>query len=87
MRLTYYMMLRYIASRIYLHNPPGEDNALRVARDAPEEIQHEEHHLKFCRPEVNVWCCIVLLAVVITVMAVTAEMVSPRLHLVSIRAD
>lgn len=64
-----------IGSRIYLHNPPGEDNALQIAHNAPKELKEKEHHLNTARPKTNVWACLLLLAVTITVMAVTAEFV------------
>ncbi|EIN04423.1 hypothetical protein PUNSTDRAFT_108161 [Punctularia strigosozonata HHB-11173 SS5] len=80
--LAIILLLVYIASRIYLHNPPGEDNALRVAHNAPEEVLHEEHHLQTSRPEVNVWCCIALLLIIIAIMAVTAEMLVESIEFV-----
>jgi Ca2+:H+ antiporter len=62
-----------IASRIYLHNPPGENNALKPV-GAPSALKDEEHHLATAKPEVNVWAALLVLAVTITLMAVTAEM-------------
>jgi hypothetical protein len=49
-----------VASRIYLHNPPGEDNALQV-HNAPAAMKHEEHHLEHGDPKVNVWTCLIFL--------------------------
>ncbi|KAI0367923.1 hypothetical protein BV20DRAFT_999784 [Pilatotrama ljubarskyi] len=63
----------YIASRIYMHNPPGENNALTVPHDAPAPIQHEEKELLEEEPLVNPWACMILLAVTVALMAVTAE--------------
>jgi hypothetical protein len=65
-------VLRYIASRIYLHNPPGEmaDTAL------PEALRKKEKHLQTHRPEVNVWSCMLVSFAVIAAMTVTAWMVS-----------
>lgn len=70
------MVNSYIASRIFLHNPPGEDNALRVHPDAPEEIKQQEWHLAHAEPEVNQYVCIALLVVAVAIMAFTAEMVN-----------
>lgn len=67
---------RYIGSRIFLHDPPGENNALQVHPDAPEAIKREEWRLANEDPEVNPWMCIGMLAVAVGIMAATAEMVS-----------
>lgn len=66
----------YVCSRIYLHNPPGEGNALQVAPDAPLEEQIKEEELENAMPKVNVYSCVILLAVSVALMAVTAEFVS-----------
>jgi len=65
----------YVCSRIYLHNPPGDDNALslHLAADAPEAFKHEATHLQETDPEVNQWVCLVMLAICIGLMAATAE--------------
>jgi Ca2+:H+ antiporter len=67
---------RYVASRIFLHNPPGEGNAFRTAPNAPKEIHDHENHLATAEPEVNPWFCVVFLVITIAVMATTAEWVS-----------
>lgn len=67
---------RYVASRVYLHNPPGENNALTVPHDAPDAIKHEEHHLLQQEPKTNPWLCMILLIITVAVMAATAEFVS-----------
>lgn len=70
-------MERYICSRIFVHNPPGEANALALARrrDTPEELKYHEHHLANADPEVNPWMCVLLLLVSIGLMAPTAAFV------------
>ena len=65
----------YVASRIYLHNPPGENNALTVPHDAPEELKHAEQHLREEEPLTNSWACMILLLVAVAILSVTAEMV------------
>ncbi|KAH9895936.1 hypothetical protein C8Q73DRAFT_643814 [Cubamyces lactineus] len=67
------LLVVYIASRIYLHNPPGENNALTVPHDAPIELHHEEKHLLEEEPLVNPWACMILLVITVGLMAVTAE--------------
>lgn len=69
-------MISYVASRVFLHNPPGEGNAFRPRPDAPKEIHHEEEHLEKKEPKVNSSFCAVFLIVTIAIMAITAEMVS-----------
>lgn len=70
------LLLIYIFSRWYLHNPPGKGNALQVPEDAPEEIKEKEKELEEAEPDVNPWACMILLAVAVALMAVTAEFVS-----------
>lgn len=67
---------RYIGSRIFLHNPPGDDNAVKVAPNAPLAYHKEEHHLIVVDPEINPWACMILLVITIALMATTAEFVS-----------
>lgn len=67
------LLLVYIASRIFFHNPPGEDNAGRVHHLAPEQLKEEEKRLAEEDPETNVWVCIVMLILAIGLMAITAE--------------
>jgi hypothetical protein len=59
-----------------LHNPPGEDNALRIRPDAPEALKHEERKFFEEEPEVNQYVCIVVLLLSIAIMAATVEWVS-----------
>lgn len=65
----------YIASRIFLHNPPGGGNALMLNSNTPNEIYREEDRLVHENPEVSSWFCILFLLATIAVMAYTAEMV------------
>ncbi|KAI0822160.1 hypothetical protein BC628DRAFT_1328011 [Trametes gibbosa] len=67
------LVVVYVASRVYLHNPPGDNNALTVPYDAPEAIHEEETELLEENPLVNPWACILLLIVTVGLMAVTAE--------------
>jgi Ca2+:H+ antiporter len=67
----------YLASRIYLHNPPGEGStSFRGQPHATEALTREEIHLLEDDPEVNQYVCIAVLMVSIGIMAATAEWVS-----------
>lgn len=70
---------RYICSRIYLHDPPGDDNALQPHPDAPAAVKEHEEKLANEDPEVNQWLCIAVIIVAVALMAVTAEFVWPFL--------
>lgn len=65
----------YVASRVYLHDPPGEHDTLAEHPDAPLALLDEEEHLIHGEPEVNQWVCLGMLAVTIALMAATAEWV------------
>ncbi|KAF9008797.1 hypothetical protein BDQ17DRAFT_1236822 [Cyathus striatus] len=67
------LLLLYICSRVYLHNPPGDDNALRPATNAPRELTHEEAQLEAEDPELNQYVCVVMIIITVSIMAVTAE--------------
>ncbi|KAK1226053.1 hypothetical protein PQX77_011012 [Marasmius sp. AFHP31] len=71
--LALILLFVYIASRIYLHNPPGDDNALKTDPNAPTALKHEEDHLMHTEPEVNQYVCIAMLIITIALMATTAE--------------
>lgn len=72
--LAVILLVVYVTSRIFLHNPPGEGNAMRPSPDAPREIHAEEARLLEERPKVSSGFCILLLLCTIAVLAVTAEM-------------
>lgn len=74
--LAILLLLVYITSRIYLHNPPGENNAGTVQPNAPKAIHEEELYLHTTDPELNQWVAIVVLIITIGLMAATAEWVS-----------
>lgn len=68
-------MCRYISSRIFWANPPGDDSASKLHKSAPEGHQNKEKRLQNAEPSANTWVCIVLLVATIAIMAVTAEFV------------
>lgn len=65
--------LSYICSRIFLHDPPGEDNALALHPSAPAALREEERKLAEAEPEINSWVCLGAIIITIAFMAVTAE--------------
>ena len=69
------MPIRYICSRIYLHDPPGDDDDLASAPLAPEALKERTLHLREHDPDVNQFVCMGILAIAISLMAVTAEWV------------
>jgi Ca2+:H+ antiporter len=71
--LAIMLLIVYVLSRIYVHNPPGDDNALRPHPDAPEELKHKEKKLAEEDPEINSFVSVVMLMCAIALMAVTAE--------------
>jgi hypothetical protein len=68
--------LSYVCSRIYLHNPPGDENdALMPHPEIPAEALLKEEELANAEPDVNPWACIILLVITVALMGVTAEFV------------
>ena len=61
---------------MYLHNPPGKDNALSVPHDAPEELKEHEQRLREEEPLTNPWACMIMLLIIVALLANTAEWVS-----------
>ncbi|KAG8884611.1 hypothetical protein FRB99_004511, partial [Tulasnella sp. 403] len=70
--LAIMMLIIYIASRLYLHNPPGDREARKEALASVSREEREEL-LKESKPLVNPWVCIGALLVGTAIMAVTAE--------------
>lgn len=67
--------LRYVGSRIYLHNPPGEGNALTVAPNAPHALKTKERESEEEEPQMNQWSCLLAFLIAIPLLAITAEWV------------
>ena len=65
----------YICSRIFLHNPPGEDNALTLHPGAPEALKAMERNLAEEDPEASSWVCLGAIAITIALMAATKRFV------------
>ncbi|TEB32671.1 hypothetical protein FA13DRAFT_1627901 [Coprinellus micaceus] len=69
--ISFCLLFIYICSRIYLHIPPGEKE--EVHSQLPDALKKEELHLQRNEPRLNQYVGIVLLAVVLGLMAATAE--------------
>ncbi|KAF9527191.1 hypothetical protein CPB83DRAFT_769027 [Crepidotus variabilis] len=82
--LAVLLLIVYLCSRLYLHNPPGNDTAfeLHLTPNAPEALQHEADKLEHEDPEVNQWVCLVMLAVCMALLAITAEWIGNSLDVV-----
>jgi len=67
------LLVIYVCSRFYLHDPPGEDNLFMPHPDIPPEALEKERELAKETPKVNPWACIILLAITVALLGVTAE--------------
>ena len=63
----------YVCSRIFLTNPPGEENALVHHPSAPNALKEKERDLAEAEAEANSWVCLGVIAITIGLLAVTAE--------------
>ncbi|KAG5340471.1 hypothetical protein C0989_001487 [Termitomyces sp. Mn162] len=66
-------VVSYVSSRIFLHNPPGKNNALMLDADAPAAMMEEEKELLKEEPKANQYVLIVVLLISIAIMAATTE--------------
>jgi Ca2+:H+ antiporter len=73
------MLIVYIASRIYLIDPPGDDNALELDHTAPEAARHHEEKLKKEQPKLSPGFCAFLTLVLVVLITVIAEFVRSSL--------
>ena len=65
----------YVCSRIYLHDPPGQDDdSMPHPQLSPEALRKAEELAK-AEPKVNPRACMILLSVTVALMGVTAEFV------------
>ncbi|KAH9170190.1 hypothetical protein EDB89DRAFT_2230745 [Lactarius sanguifluus] len=67
------LLVIYVGSRFYLHDPPGAKNAFAPHPGIPEEVLRREQELEEAEPEVNPLACLILLAITVALMGVTAE--------------
>lgn len=71
--LSVLLLLVYICSRIYLHNPPGDGNALTLPPNATRAEVDLEKKAEEEEPDINPWAGIVMIVVTVGIMAATAE--------------
>lgn len=66
---------RYIGSRIYLHNPPGEGNALSMHKEVPHQERQRIEEESNKDPKVSLPVAVVAVIITVGLMAVSAEWV------------
>ncbi|CAE7148402.1 unnamed protein product, partial [Rhizoctonia solani] len=71
--LAILLLIAYVGSRIYLHNPPGENNSLELHPGATAIEKQKEEQIEQEQPQIGPWFGVVLLTVVVALIAVTAE--------------
>jgi len=81
------LLVIYVGSRFYLHDPPGADNAFSPHPDLPPEVVRREKELDEAEPEVNPWACLILLVVTVALMAVTAVFLVDSIEFVRARGN
>ncbi|KAH7099620.1 hypothetical protein BKA62DRAFT_709542 [Auriculariales sp. MPI-PUGE-AT-0066] len=67
------LLLCYVASRIYLHNPPGEGNALQMNANASEAIREKAKKKEMRDPKVGPWFGFISILITVALMTITAE--------------
>ncbi|KDQ21776.1 hypothetical protein BOTBODRAFT_26200 [Botryobasidium botryosum FD-172 SS1] len=67
------LLIVYIASRFYLHNPPGEDADEKRMADAPEALRRAEEETLEEKPELRPLVCVILLLITVPLTAFTLE--------------
>ncbi|KAH8980642.1 hypothetical protein EDB86DRAFT_3087748 [Lactarius hatsudake] len=81
------LLVIYVGSRFYLHDPPGANNAFTPRPHIPEEVLRREKELGEAEPEVNPWACLILLAITVALMGVTAVFLVDSIEFVRRRVD
>ncbi|KAF9510865.1 hypothetical protein BS47DRAFT_1299593 [Hydnum rufescens UP504] len=71
--LIMYVRSTNIASRIYLYNPPGDENSLSVRADVHPALKEKEIRMGLEEPKMNPWVCLILFLIVVPLTATTAE--------------
>ncbi|KAG8991247.1 hypothetical protein FRB90_001423 [Tulasnella sp. 427] len=71
--LSFLLLIVYVCSRIYLHNPPGDGNALTLPPNATHAEKNVEKEREEEEPDVNPWAGLFMIVVTVGIMAATAE--------------
>jgi len=75
------LLLIYVCSRIYLHDPLGDDaDASMPHPEIPAEALRKEQEVAEAEPDVNPWACITLLVITVALMSVTTEILCFTRH-------
>ncbi|KAF9505020.1 hypothetical protein BS47DRAFT_1400801 [Hydnum rufescens UP504] len=62
-----------VASRIYLYNPPGDENHLTARADVHPALKEKETRMGLEEPKMNPWVCLILFLIVVPLTAASAE--------------
>ncbi|KAF5387910.1 hypothetical protein D9615_000100 [Tricholomella constricta] len=71
--LAIFLLIIYVCSRFYLHNPPGDTDSLQDHPNAPASFKADVAKLEEDEPELNPWFCIVMLIITVVLLGVTTE--------------
>lgn len=67
------LIVVYVCSRFFIHNPGGKQHGLHEREDAPEELKQVVAKMAEEEPEMNIWVCVFTLVITVGLLAVTAE--------------
>jgi len=70
--LAIFLLIIYVGSRYYLHNPPGSDG-LHEVPDAPAAFKADVAKLEEEEPDLNPWFCIIMLIITVGLLGLTSE--------------
>ncbi|KAL0949153.1 hypothetical protein HGRIS_009234 [Hohenbuehelia grisea] len=71
--LAVILLIVYICSRYFLHDPPGEVDELHEHENAPAVFKEKAAHIEEEEPDVNPWATILMLLIAVVFMAFTAQ--------------
>ncbi|KAF9505011.1 hypothetical protein BS47DRAFT_1307264 [Hydnum rufescens UP504] len=73
LKLSRGMAIILLIIRIYLYNPPGDENHLTVRADVHPALKEKETQIALEEPKMNPWVCLILFLIVVPLTATTAE--------------
>lgn len=71
--LAVFLLIVYVSSRVYLHNPPGKNDDLQQHLDAPAAFKVDAERLNEEKPLLNPAFCIFVLMITVVLLGVTSE--------------
>ncbi|KAI9461408.1 hypothetical protein F5148DRAFT_1286668 [Russula earlei] len=81
------LLIIYVCSRFYLHDPPGQNDLFQPHPDVPPEALLKERELAEATPDVNPLACLILLTVTVALVAVTAAFLVDSIEFVRRQSD